>query len=108
MGYVFSAFFLSYLVCLVPVGIWSDRVEARQAIGLCIGLWALMTAAGGMASSLTGLLLTRLGVGIGESAVFPAGGRVMREWMPAGERGLASTIFVAGSYAGPASRCIMR
>jgi MFS family permease len=67
-----------------------------------------MTAAGGMASSLTGLLLTRLGVGIGESAVFPAGGRVMREWMPAGERGLASTIFVAGSYAGPASRCIMR
>jgi MFS family permease len=102
MGYVLSAFFWSYLVCLVPVGIWADRFGARQTIALCIGLWAVMTAAGGAASNLTVLLLTRLGVGVGESAVFPAGGRVMREWTPASERGLASTIFIAGSYAGPA------
>jgi MFS family permease len=102
MGYVFSAFFWSYLVCLVPAGIWSDRLGARQTIGFCIGLWALMTAAGGAASNLVVLMLTRLGVGVGESAVFPAGGRVMREWAPASERGLASTIFIAGSYAGPA------
>ena len=102
MGYVLSAFFWSYLVCLVPAGIWADRFGARRTVGFCIGLWAVMTAAGGVASNLFVLLATRLGVGVGEAAVFPAGGRVMREWTPAGERGLASTIFIAGSYAGPA------
>jgi MFS family permease len=102
MGYVLSAFFWSYLVCLVPAGILSDRFGPRRVVGWCIALWAVMTAAGGLASNLALLLLTRLGVGIGESVVFPAGGRVMREWTPATERGLASTIFIAGSYAGPA------
>ena len=102
MGYVLSAFFWSYLVCLVPAGILSDRYGPRVVVGWCIAIWAAMTAAGGIASNLALLLLTRLGVGVGESVVFPAGGRVMREWTPATERGLASTIFIAGSYAGPA------
>jgi MFS family permease len=102
MGYVLSAFFWSYLVCLVPAGILSDRFGPRRVVGWCIALWAVMTAAGGLASNLALMLLTRLGVGVGESVVFPAGGRVMREWTPATERGLASTIFIAGSYAGPA------
>jgi MFS family permease len=99
---VFSAFFWSYLVCLVPAGILSDRYGPRRVVAWCIALWAVMTASGGIAANLALLLLTRLGVGVGESVVFPAGGRVMREWTPATERGLASTIFIAGSYAGPA------
>jgi MFS family permease len=102
MGYVFSSFFWTYAICLIPIGIVADRWGARKTIGICIALWSVMTAAASVASNLTILLLTRLGLGVGESAVFPAGGRVLREWTPAGERGLASTLFVAGSYAGPA------
>ena len=102
MGYVLSSFFWTYAICLIPIGIVADRWGARKTIGICIALWSVMTAAAGVASNLVILLLTRLGLGIGESAVFPAGNRVMREWSPAKERGFASTIFVAGSYAGPA------
>ena len=61
-----------------------------------------MTAAAGVASNFFLLVLTRLGLGIGESAVFPSGNGVIREWAPAKERGLTATLFVAGSYAGPA------
>ena len=102
MGYVLSSFFWTYALCLIPIGIIADRWGARKTIGICIALWSVMTAAAGVASNLVILLLTRLGLGIGESAVFPAGNLVMREWAPMKERGLASTIFVAGSYAGPA------
>jgi MFS family permease len=102
MGYLLSAFFWSYVLCLIPVGMLADRWGARKTIAVCIALWSVMTAAAGFASNLTVLLLTRLGLGVGESAVFPAGGRVLREWAPASERGLAATVFIAGSYAGPA------
>ena len=83
MGYVLSAFFWSYLVCLVPAGIWSDRIVRATHRRMVHRVWAAMTAAGGIASNLALLLLTRLGVGVGEAVVFPAGGRVMREWTPA-------------------------
>jgi MFS family permease len=102
MGYLLSAFFWSYALCLIPVGMMADRWGARKTIAVCIALWSVMTAAAGFASNLTVLLLTRLGLGVGESAVFPAGSRVLREWTPASERGLAATVFIAGSYAGPA------
>ena len=32
----------------------------------------------------------------------PAGTRVIREWIPAGERGMLNAVFSGGSYAGPA------
>jgi MFS family permease len=102
MGYLFSAFFWSYLVCLVPIGIIADRWGARRTISYCIALWSVMTAAAGVVTTMPLLMLSRLGLGIGESVVFPAGNRVLREWAPAKERGIASTIFIAGSYAGPA------
>jgi ACS family glucarate transporter-like MFS transporter len=102
MGYLLSVFFWSYLLCLVPMGMIADRWGARRTIGACIALWSIMAAAGGAVSNVTLLMLSRLGLGVGESAVFPAGNRVLREWSPASERGLVSTIFVAGSYAGPA------
>src|SRR5579862_8885216 len=101
-GYLLSSFVWTYAFCLIPIGIVVDRWGARRTIGFCIALWSVMTAAAGVASNFFLLVLTRLGLGIGESAVFPSGNRVIREWAPAKERGLASTLFVAGSYAGPA------
>ena len=41
-------------------------------------------------------------MGAGESTTTPAGIRVIREWIPASERGVLNAIFSGGSYAGPA------
>src|SRR5208337_1637928 len=90
MGYLFSAFFWSYLICLVPVGMVADRWGVRRTIGFCIALWSIMTAAAGVVSNMPLLLLSRLGLGVGESAVFPAGNRGLREWSPAKERGIGA------------------
>jgi len=41
-------------------------------------------------------------MGAGEATTYPAGARVVRDWMPVGERGLATAVFHSGSLVGPA------
>jgi ACS family glucarate transporter-like MFS transporter len=48
------------------------------------------------------MLATRLALGGGEAASFPTSAKVVRQWFPASERGLATAIFNAGTFAGPA------
>ena len=102
MGYLFSSFLWTYLVCLLPVGILVDRLGTKKVNAGGIALWSLATILTGGAWSYVSLIATRLAMGIGEATTFPAGGRVVREWIPAGERGLTNSIFMAGTQAGPA------
>ena len=60
-----------------------------------------------MAWSFVSLIGTRLAMGVGEATTFPAGGRVVREWIPAGERGVTNAIFMAGTQAGPAAGALL-
>jgi ACS family glucarate transporter-like MFS transporter len=50
---------------------------------------------------------TRIVMGMGESTSWPACNRVIREWFPASERGVANAIFGAGAAAGPAIGAVL-
>ena len=58
-----------------------------------------------------GILVDRLGtktinaagITIWSAATMLTGGRVVREWIPAGERGVTNAIFMAGTQAGPSA-----
>jgi len=102
MGYLFSSFLWTYLLCLIPMGILVDRFGSKAINAAGITLWSAATMMTGAAWSFASLVATRLAMGIGEASTFPAGGRVVREWIPAGERGLTNAIFMAGTQAGPA------
>ena len=102
LGYLFSSFLWTYTLCLLPAGMLVDRFGAKRVAGFGIGIWSLATAATGLAWSFGSLLATRLVMGAGEASSNPAGARVIREWIPAGERGTLNAIFNSGSYAGPA------
>ncbi len=102
LGYLFSSFLWTYTLCLLPMGMLVDRFGAKRTAGFGLGLWSLATAATGLAWSFSSLLATRLVMGAGEASSNPAGARVIREWIPAGERGTLNAIFNSGSYAGPA------
>ena len=101
MGYLFSSFLWTYLVCLIPMGILVDRLGTKTVNAAGIALWSAATMMTGTAWNYASLITTRLAMGIGEATTFPAGGRVVREWIPAGERGLTNSIFLAGTQAGP-------
>lgn len=102
MGYLFSSFLWTYLLCLIPMGILVDRFGSKTVNAAGIALWSAATMLTGAAWNYLALLTTRLAMGVGEASTFPAGGRVVREWIPAGERGVTNAIFMAGTQAGPA------
>ena len=102
MGYLFSSFLWTYALCVLPVGILLDRFSARNINSIGIALWSLVMAATAAVGSFSGLMITRLLMGAGEATSIPSSGRIVREWMPAGERGVANVFWSAGSFVGPA------
>lgn len=102
MGYLLSSFLWFYIFCLIPVGLLVDRFGGKVVNGLGIGLWSAATVLTGFSTGFGFMLGTRMIMGAGESTSWPASNRIIREWFPASERGLANAIFGAGSAAGPA------
>ena len=102
MGYLLSSFLWMYLLCLLPVGLLVDRFGGRIVSAAGIGIWSVATVLTGFSTNFVSMAATRVVMGMGESTSWPASNRVIREWFPAGERGLANAVFGAGAAAGPA------
>ncbi|WP_118180423.1 MFS transporter [Paraburkholderia phosphatilytica] len=102
MGYLFSSFVWSYTLFLLPMGFLIDRFGTRRMAGVGIFVWSAATALTGAAASFTGLIAARLVMGAGESTSNPVGAKIIRQWIPASERGMVTSMFNSGSYAGPA------
>ncbi len=102
MGYLFSSFIWSYALCLIPMGLLLDRFGAKRIAGFGILVWSVATALTGFAGNFASLLAARLVMGGGESCSNPVGAKVIRQWIPASERGVVTALFNSGSYAGPA------
>ncbi|WP_230975338.1 MFS transporter [Burkholderia multivorans] len=102
LGCLFSSFLWLYAVALIPMGLLVDRFGSKRLSAWGIGFWSLATALTAFTGGFISLLATRLLMGFGESTSYPAGGRVIREWAPASERGIATSVFHAGSLLGPA------
>ena len=101
-GYLFSSFLWTYTLCLIPTGMLIDKFGSLRIAGWGIGIWSLATALTGLSTGIASLLVTRLVMGAGEASTNPSGVKVVREWIPAGERGVITAVFNSGSYAGPA------
>ena len=107
MGYLFSSFFWSYVIFLLPIGIMLDRFSTRNINSVGIALWSLAMAATAGVWSFATLMAPRLVMGAGEATSIPSCGRIVREWMPAQERGVANAFWSAGSFLGPAIGAIV-
>jgi MFS family permease len=107
MGYLFSSFLWTYVICLLPIGILLDRFSARNINSIGITLWSLAMAATAGVWSFATLIVARMVMGAGEATSIPSCGRIVREWMPAQERGVANVVWSAGSFVGPALGAII-
>ena len=96
MGLVFSAFSWSYALLQIPGGIFLDKFGTRFTYFIAIAFWSLFTALMGVVSSLKGLILTRIGIGIFEAPCFPANSRVLATWFPQHERARANSVYSVG------------
>ena len=67
------AFGIFYVLACVPIGRLADHHERRLIIAIGLGLFSLFSMASGLARSYAQLFLLRVGVGVGEASLSPAG-----------------------------------
>src|SRR5580693_6148662 len=68
-----TAFVALYCVCGIPLGWLADRIDRRAVIALGLLIWSAMTAACAITGSFGAFFLARVGVGLGEACLVPAG-----------------------------------
>jgi MFS family permease len=91
VGLIFSAFAYPYLAFQIAGGWVADKFGARRALTVFAIIWSAATVLMGLANSLSGMILGRVLLGIGVSAL-PVATRAMSNWMPAEKRGFAQGI----------------
>jgi len=96
------AFAFFYTLLGIPIAMWADRGVRRDIIALALFVWSAMTALTGWATSFAGLLLARVGVGIGEAGGSPPSHSLLSDYYPAERRGFALGVYAAGIPIGAA------
>jgi ACS family D-galactonate transporter-like MFS transporter len=101
-GILLSAFFWAYTLLQTPAGWLVDRFGLKWPYAAGLFLWSAVSAATALVSSLNGLIVMRIVLGIGESIVTPASMRYLRDNFAEHERGLPIGIYFSGTKYGPA------
>lgn len=101
MGLLIGLGFSLFYSCVsVPAGMLVDRMGRRGLLAVATGGWSLMTLLSGLAGSYWQLFLGRVGVGLAEGVIAPASYSLIREKVPAEQRGRAFGVFSAAPYIG--------
>ena len=102
MGVLLSAFFWSYVLCMMPIGILLNRIGSKMIMFFsCLG-WGLVTMATAFVAGYWSLFAIRVLLGATESSSFPTSARVVSVWIPKEERTLASAAFDSAARVGSA------
>jgi ACS family glucarate transporter-like MFS transporter len=111
MGWILSAFVLGYALFQVPSGWAGDRIGPRRMLTFAIVWWSVFTVLTALAPELPlagwfgvawSFAIVRFLIGVGESAAYPNSAKIVSFWSPAGSRGVATSVFIAGLGAGGA------
>lgn len=96
MGLLYGTVFaLFYALFSLPLGRLADGWIRTRLLALAIAFWSLATALAAGAHSFAVLALSRLGVGVGEGAVIPAGTSLVFDHVPRGRRSVAMAAIAA-------------
>ena len=101
-GWLNSAFFWSYAVLQVPMGIVVDRYGVKWPYTISFVVWCVASMLTATTTALAGLIIMRLLIGAAEAVVVPATYRWIRDNFSEGESGTAVGLYMLGSKAGPA------
>lgn len=97
---VVSFFLTAYTVAYLLSGRMVDALGARLSMALFIGWWSVSNALTGLARGVFSLGVFRFLLGLGEAGGYTASPKVVGEWFPAKDRGLAVGIYSMGSAVG--------
>src|SRR5260370_7083849 len=86
----------------VALGGIGDTARRKKLLAGAVIVWAALTAAAALASSFTMLLISRVGVGVGEAGCAPAATRWLGDLFPPDRRSRVLALFMLGVPVGGA------
>lgn len=104
---IVMAFTAAYAIGLLVSGRFIDQVGTRIGYAITVVFWSVSGMLHAVARSAWGFGIARVGLGLGEAGNFPAAVKVVAEWFPERERGLATGIFNAGTSVGVVSALLI-
>ncbi|MFZ5892871.1 MAG: MFS transporter [Myxococcota bacterium] len=99
-GDVMAAFQAAYGIGLLAFGWFVDRVGTRIGYAVSIAAWSLAAIAHCAASTVSGFMLARVSLGLGEGGNFPSAIKAVALWFPRRERAFATALFNSGANVG--------
>lgn len=98
-GWITGAFQIG-IMCQPLIGWLLDSIGLKIGFALFAGLWSIVTICHGFASGWLGFAALRGALGLAEGAGHPGSMKVVAEWFPARERGLAGGLYNIGASFG--------
>jgi ACS family sodium-dependent inorganic phosphate cotransporter len=97
-GLVLSSFFAGYMVMQIPSGWLANRIGGVAVLGVAVLWWSLFTMLTPAAAlvSLPALIMTRVALGFGEAATYPAAYHMFGRWVPEQERSRSVALLLGG------------
>lgn len=95
-----TALALFYVLFGFPLSWLIDRYSRRNIIAISVIVWSAMTTASGLAQNYWQLLVSRIGVGVGEAGGTPGASSILSDYFPASQRPMALTVFALGASIG--------
>ncbi len=107
VGLLHSTFFWAYALMQIPSGVLADRFKTRTIIAWATILWGGFQAIAALCTNTFTLALSRVGLGISEAPIMPAGAKLMGTWLTPTERGRGSMLLDGGAALGTALGAII-
>lgn len=90
------AFAIFYATLGIPIASLADRWSRVKVLSISMIIWSGMTAVCGLAGNFSGLLLARIGVGVGEAGASPPSHSLISDYFPLEKRATALAIYSLG------------
>jgi MFS family permease len=102
IGLLGSAFIWIYAIVGVPLGRLADSASRKKLLAWGVVIWTALTASAGLAHTYTLLLVSRVGVGVGEAACAPTATSWLGDLFPPAKRSRVLALFMLGVPVGGA------
>ena len=96
IGLLGSVFIWLYAIMGVPLGRIADSGSRKKLLGWGLVVWASLTASAAIATNYSILLISRVGVGLGEATCAPAATSWLGDLFPAEKRSRVLALFMLG------------
>jgi MFS family permease len=102
IGWLNTAFTILYGIVGLPLGRLADKVSRKKLLALGVTVWALFTASSRWIQSYSFLVVSRLGVGVGEATAAPTATSWIGDLYPPERRSKPLALFMLGVPVGGA------